>query len=94
MESLSSRLNNGSAFFGDPIPLMINCGVVIGGTSFSGGIGGVVQSFFGIMVMQLLRNCMGAFGVNIYMQQMILGIVIVSIICMDCYAIKRKKEDV
>jgi ribose transport system permease protein len=91
---LSSRLNTGSAIYGDPIPLMINCGVVIGGTSFAGGTGGVVHSFIGIMVMQLLRNCMNGFGINPYIQQMILGIVIVSIICMDCYAIKRKKEDV
>ena len=91
---LSSDLNTGSAIYGDPIPLMINCGVVIGGTSFAGGIGGAVHSFLGIMVMQLLRNCMGAYGINPYIQAMILGVVIVSIICMDCYAIKRKKEDV
>jgi ribose transport system permease protein len=91
---LSSLMNTGSAIYGDPIPLMINCGVVIGGTSFAGGTGGVVRSGIGIMVMQLLRNCMGGFGVDPYIQQMILGIVIVSIICMDCYAIKRKKEDV
>jgi ribose transport system permease protein len=91
---LSSYMNTGSAIYGDPLPLMINCGVVIGGTSFAGGTGGVVHSFIGIMVMQLLRNCMNGFGINPYIQQMILGIVIVSIICMDCYAIKRKKEDV
>jgi ribose transport system permease protein len=91
---LSSYMNTGSAIYGDPIPLMINCGVVIGGTSFAGGTGGVVRSGLGIMVMQLLRNCMGAYGIDPYIQQMVLGVVIVSIICMDCYAIKRKKEDV
>jgi ribose transport system permease protein len=91
---LSSYMNTGSAMYGDPIPLMINCGVVIGGTSFAGGTGGVVRSGIGIMVMQLLRNCMGAYGIHPYIQQMVLGIVIVSIICMDCYAIKRKNEDV
>jgi ribose/xylose/arabinose/galactoside ABC-type transport system permease subunit len=37
---------------------------------------------------------MNAFRIDPYIQQMFLGIVIVSIICMDCYAIKRKKEDV
>jgi ribose transport system permease protein len=90
----SSYMNTGSAIYGDPIPLMVNCGVVIGGTSFAGGTGGVVHSFIGIMVMWLLRNCMGAYRIDPYIQQMFLGIVIVSIICMDCYAIKRKKEDV
>ncbi|MCL2703001.1 MAG: ABC transporter permease [Defluviitaleaceae bacterium] len=91
---LASRMNTGSAIYGDAIPLMVNCGVVIGGTSFAGGTGGVVHSFIGIMVMQLLRNCMNGFGIDPYIQQMVLGVVIVGIICMDCYAIKRKKEDV
>ena len=91
---LASRMNTGSAIYGDPIPMMVNCGVVLGGTSFAGGTGGVVRSAIGIMVMQLLTNCMNGFGIHHYVQQLFLGIVIVSIICMDCYAIKRKKEDV
>ena len=91
---LASRLNTASAIYGDAIPLMVNCGVVIGGTSFAGGIGGIVCSFIGIMVMELLRNCMNAFAINRFVQTLILGIVIVSIIAMDCYVIKRKKEDV
>jgi len=91
---LASRMNSGSAIHGDAIPLMVNCGVVIGGTSFAGGTGGIVRSFSGIMVMQLLRNCMNGFGIHPYYQTMVLGFVIVGIICMDCYTIKRKKEDV
>jgi len=91
---LASRLNTGSPIYGDAIPLLVNCGVVIGGTSFAGGVGGVVQSFIGIMVMQLLVTCMGALEVDRFIRMLILGIVIVTIICMDCYAIKRKKEDV
>jgi ribose transport system permease protein len=91
---LASRMNTGSAIYGDEIPLMVNCGVVIGGTSFAGGVGGAGHSFLGIMVMQLLRNSMNALRIDQYIQQLVLGIIIVSIICMDCYAIKRRKEDV
>jgi len=91
---LASRMNTGSAIYGDAIPYMVNCGVVIGGTSFAGGVGGVGHSFLGIMVMEILRNGMNAFGINRYIQTMILGMVIVCIIALDCYAIKRKKEDV
>ncbi|MCL2700047.1 MAG: ABC transporter permease [Defluviitaleaceae bacterium] len=90
----ASMMNTGSAIYGDAIPLMVNCGVVIGGTSFAGGVGGIMHSFIGIMVMELLRNCMNAFTIGRFIQTFILGVVIVSIICMDCYAIKRKKEDV
>ena len=91
---LSSRLASGSVINGDEIPLMVNCGVVIGGTSFSGGVGGVGHSFIGIMVVQILRNALTIHGINQFIQLLIMGIVIVSIICMDCYAIKRKKEAV
>ena len=95
----ASQMNTGSPIYGDAIPLMVNCGVVIGGTSFAGGIGGIGYSFLGIMVMELLKNCMGSFrigtfSIDRYYQNLILGIVIVAIIAMDCYAIKRKKEDV
>jgi len=91
---LASRMNTASAIYGDAIPFLVNSGVVIGGTSFAGGIGGVWQSFIGIMVMQILRNCMDLIKIDRFIQQLIIGIVIVAIIGMDCYAIKRKKEDV
>ena len=97
----ASRVNTGSAIYGDWTPLLVNCGVVIGGTSFAGGIGGVLQSGVGIMVMQLLRYSMRLFridgvlpSINPFAQTLVLGIVIVAIIAMDCYTIKRKKEDV
>jgi len=91
---LASRMNTGSAIVGVEIPLLVNCGVVIGGTSFSGGVGGVGRSFIGIMVMQLLTNVMNALRIDNFIQQAVLGFVIVSIISLDCYVIKRKKESV
>jgi len=90
----ASRMNTGMPIAGVEIPLLVNCGVVIGGTSFAGGVGGVPQSFIGIFAMFLLRNSMSALGIHPYIQQLVLGIMIVTIIAMDCYAIKRKKEDV
>ena len=74
--------------------LLVNCGVVLGGTSFAGGIGGIPQSFIGVMVMQLLTNCMNMLGIHPYLQQVCQGVIIVGIIWLDCYARKRKREDV
>jgi len=98
---LSSRINTGSAIYGDLTPLLVNCSVVIGGTSFAGGIGGIVQSGLGIAVMHMLRYCMRMFridgvltSINQHVQTLVFGIVIVSIIALDCFAMKRKKEDV
>ncbi|MDP3448577.1 MAG: ABC transporter permease [Eubacteriales bacterium] len=91
---LSSKLNTGSSIYGDDTALMVNCGVVVGGTSFAGGVGGVWQSFIGLMVLQLLTNCMNMLGIAPYLQQVCQGIVIVAIIWLDCYGRKRKREDV
>ena len=98
---LASYRNTGNAIYGDLTPLLVNCSVVIGGTSFAGGIGGIVQSGLGITVMHMLRYCMSVFNIrgvlvniNQYVQTLVIGMVIVAIIAMDCYTIKRKKEDV
>jgi len=91
---LASKLNTGSSIYGDETALMVNCGVVIGGTSFAGGVGGVLQSFVGLMVLQFLTNCMNMLGIAPYLQQAFQGIVIVAILWLDCFGIKRKKEAV
>ena len=91
---LASKLNTGSSIYGDDTALMVNCGVVIGGTSFAGGVGGVLQSFVGLMVLQFLTNCMNMLGIAPYLQQAFQGIVIVAILWLDSFGIKRKKEAV
>jgi len=91
---LSSKLNTGSSIYGDDTALMVNCGVVVGGTSFAGGVGDIPQSFVGLMVLQLLTNCMNMLGIAPYLQQVCQGVVIVGIIWLDCFGRKRKREDV
>ena len=91
---LSSKLNTGSSIYGDDTALMVNCGVVVGGTSFAGGVGGIIQSFIGLMVLQVLTNCMNMLGIAPYIQQVCQGVVIVAIIWLDCFGRKRKREDV
>jgi len=90
----ASRMNTGIPIAGVEVPLMVNCGVVIGGTSFAGGVGGVPQSFIGIFAMFLLRNSMRMLGIDPFTQNLVLGVMIVAIISLDCLAIKRKKEAV
>lgn len=91
---LASRMNTGSSVYGDTTGMMVNCGVVIGGTSFAGGIGGMVESFIGLFVIQLLSNCMNQLGINGYYQTLCEGVLIVIIIAGDCYGRKLKRERV
>jgi len=90
----ASRMNTGIPIAGVEIPLLVNCGVVLGGTSFSGGVGGVLRSFIGIFVLFLLSNSMSMLGIDPFRQQLVRGIIIVLIISLDCFGIKRKREAV
>jgi ribose transport system permease protein len=91
---LSSRLNAGSSTYGQTTALVVNCGVVIGGTSFAGGIGSIPQSGIGIFVFAVLENCLNMLGIDAYIQQIFKGLVIAMIIWVDCFARKRKREAV
>jgi ribose transport system permease protein len=89
---LSSKLNTGSSIYGELTALVVNCGVVVGGTSFAGGIGGIPQSALGLLVFGMLDNAMNMLNITSYYQVMLKGAVIVGIIWLDCFANKRRRE--
>jgi ribose transport system permease protein len=91
---LSSKLNTGSPVYGETTALVVNCGVVVGGTSFAGGIGGIPQSGLGLLVFGMLDNVMNMLEITSYYQVLLKGAAIVAIIWMDCFANKRKREAV
>jgi ribose transport system permease protein len=91
---LSSKLNTGSPVYGETTALVVNCGVVVGGTSFAGGIGGIPQSGLGLLVFGLLDNVMNMLGIASYYQVLLKGAAIVSIIWLDCFNQKVRREAV
>lgn len=91
---LSSKLNSGNYVYGQTTALVVNCGVVVGGVSFSGGVGSIPQAALGLLVFAVLDNCMNMLGVSSYLQTLIKGLAIVGIIWLDSYTQKREREDV
>ena len=91
---LASRMNTGNSVYGDDTGMLVNCGVVIGGTSFAGGVGGIPQSFIGLLVLQLLDNVMSTINVDAYVQKLLTGVIIVLLIASDCFGRKLKRERV
>jgi len=51
--------------------------IVVGGTSLSGGIGGVHRTLIGVAIIALLDNGLNLMGVNQYTQMVIKGAVVV-----------------
>ena len=91
---LSSTLNTGHSIYGDRIPLVVISAVVVGGTSLAGGVGGAPLAMLGYLVFGVMENCMNMLRISPYIQEVIRGIVVVTILCLDSYGRKRKREAV
>jgi len=59
---------------------------VIGGTSFSGGIGTAMGTLAGAFIVGILNNIMNLLGVNSYVQQIVKGMIIALAVIMDIRA--------
>jgi ribose transport system permease protein len=51
--------------------------VVVGGTSLMGGRGGVAQTLTGVALIATLRNGLNMVGVNLYLQLVVIGLVLI-----------------
>ncbi|TID11863.1 sugar ABC transporter permease, partial [Avibacterium paragallinarum] len=74
----SAQTNAGNAYELDAI-----AAVVIGGTSMIGGVGTLMGTFFGILIIGVLNNGLDLLGVQSYYQQLIKGILIVGAVMLD-----------
>ena len=91
---LTARLNSAASTHGDTTALLVNCGAVLGGTSFAGGIGGALQTFLGLVLFNVVDSAFGMSPLSAYMQEAITGLIIVLIIGLDSYSRKKKARDV
>ena len=52
--------------------------IVVGGTSLSGGVGGVQRTLIGVLIITLLDNGLNLMDVNQYVQNVIKGAVVIA----------------
>jgi ribose transport system permease protein len=78
-----SRLTQGDPSVAVGLELDIIAAVVIGGASLSGGTGSIMGSIIGALMMAVLRNGSNQMGWPTYMQEIIIGIVIVLAVGLD-----------
>ncbi|MBI4427689.1 MAG: ABC transporter permease, partial [Ignavibacteriales bacterium] len=86
---LTARLNSAQAVAGTMYELDAIAATVIGGTSLLGGIGTVVGTLVGALIMGVLRNGLNLLNVSSYVQQLIIGSVIIMAVFVDI-SVKRK----
>lgn len=67
---------------------------IVGGTSFTGGIGTVSGTIAGAFIIGFLENVMNLLGVNAYIQQVIEGSIIVLAVAFDVVSKSKKSTKV
>ncbi len=86
----TARLNHPNVTIGANLEISIITAAVIGGASIFGGRGSMVRSMLGLLFVFMLQNGMTSYNINTYIQQIILGAILVLAIYIDV-RVNRKR---
>ncbi len=87
----SARLGSATNSLGTLDELYVIAAVVIGGASFSGGIGTIYGAIIGALVLQSLQTGMILIGFDAAIQQLVVGAVLVTAVWVDILYRKRNR---
>jgi ribose transport system permease protein len=79
----AGRLGAASPLVGQDIPLNAAAGVLLGGTSFTGGVGGVTGTAVGVLFIGVLQNGLSIAGISSFWQEVVVGAILVLAIGID-----------
>jgi ribose transport system permease protein len=79
----ASRLASASPQSGSSLALTAGAAVLLGGTSFFGGIGGVGGTVVGVLLISVLQNGLGLMGVSSFWQGVVTGAVLIAAVVID-----------
>ncbi|MTV24839.1 ABC transporter permease [Nitriliruptoraceae bacterium ZYF776] len=89
-----ARVNAGLPNAGVGYELQAITAPIIGGTSFTGGIGTTAGTLAGALIVGILSNIMNLTGVGSYMQQIAMGVVIAVAVMYDIRSRSRQRTEV
>mgnify|MGYP000895375439 CR=1 FL=1 len=90
---LTARVNTGEATLGATLLVESITAVVIGGVSFFGGIGRVGNVVLGAVFVTLMTNGMNMLRVDSYVQQIVLGCLLILAVIVDQFRIKLMRQE-
>lgn len=89
---LMGRLNSGQPTAADGYEFDAIIGAILGGTSFSGGVGTIFGSLVGIIVVGTINNILQLCGVQSYIHQIFKGVIIITAVAIDMTSKYRKEK--
>lgn len=81
--TLTARLNSAQPIAGMMYELDAIAATVIGGTSLMGGSGTLTGTLIGALIMGVLRNGLNLLGISSFLQQVVIGAVIIAAVLVD-----------
>jgi len=89
---LAARLDSVQPSSGFTYELDTIAAVVIGGTSLTGGQGGIAGTVVGVLIIGVLRNGLNLLGVSPFTQQVVIGVVIALAVAADVFRRHRSNS--
>ncbi len=86
----AARLNFSNSSWGNGMELDAIAAVIIGGTSMSGGIGGIGRTVIGVLIVTTLNAGLSHLGVSSSWQRISIGVVIIFAVWLDVF--QRRRE--
>jgi ribose transport system permease protein len=90
--TLTARLNSAQPIAGMMYELDAIAATVIGGTSLLGGSGTLVGTLIGALIMGVLRNGLNLLGISSFLQQVVIGGVIIAAVLVDSLLNTRSQK--
>lgn len=88
---LAARLDSVQPSSGVAYELDAIAAVVIGGTSLSGGTGGIVGTLIGVLIIGVLRNGLNLLSVSPFLQAVVIGLVIVLAVAAETFKHRKAR---
>jgi ribose transport system permease protein len=89
---LSSRINSAHPGIGLGYELDAIAAAVIGGASLMGGRGSVLGAISGALVMATIRFALNLFGMEPFMQQIVVGVVLIGAVYLDTIRVAQEES--
>ena len=90
----SARFGTAYTSAGTDTHFILIAAIIIGGASLKGGKGSVVGSIIGIFFLALIYDAIVLFDLNLFLNDVALGAVIILSMCMEVFLEKRRKLQV